>query len=61
LAENPSANNNNEGAIPFVLENVDPMAIFTFCAATPEKMAEWEQAIIDFDNCRLELIPTPEE
>jgi hypothetical protein len=60
LNESPSASNSNEGQKPFVIERFDQNAKATFCASTLEKMEEWEQAIIDFDNCELEITPPAE-
>jgi hypothetical protein len=51
LNESPSASNSNEGAKPLVIEHFDVEAKATFCAANAEKMNDWAQAIIDFDNC----------
>jgi len=52
LHDSPSAIVSREGQHPYVVPHYDPAAQFTFCAATPSKQGEWEQAIIDFDNCK---------
>jgi len=36
----------------------DSNALLTLCAKSPDRMRDWEQAIIDFDNCKVEIADT---
>lgn len=39
------------------IQNPQNNAVLTLCADSDLKMTEWAQSIIDFDNCKVELIP----